>query len=248
MASRSLCRLLTKLFEARIPAEIVPIGIDPQQGRCQAGVTIGGPWEMLSKCWNAVSDSDGGTCIGLVEVYDLNDPAAAAELANISTRGLVETSDKALIGGVIIGPAGGPVATVIVRALGPSLANAVPPIAGFLADPQLTLYDPDESVVATNDNWQQNDPATIAEIQADGLTRTNVRESAILANLKAGNYTAIVSGVNGATGVGLVEIYHVPSSTITEQRTSDQNEDPLAATTVTSPMGNRSRRSALNLG
>ena len=163
-----------------------------------------------------MSGSGGGTGIGLVEVYDLDDPSAIAELANISTRGLVGTDDKVLIGGVIMGPIGGnpPVsATVVVRAIGPSLANAVPPVAGFLADPVIELYNADGSVIATNDNWQQNDPTTVAEIQADGLAPTNASESVILATLVAGDYTAIVTGVNATTGVGLVEVFHVPTPT-----------------------------------
>jgi len=97
-----------------------------------------------------------------------------------------------------------------VRAIGPSLADAVPPIAGFLADPVIDLYDANRSVIATNDNWQQNDPSTVAAIQADGLAPTNASESVILANLVAGNYTAIVSGASGTSGVALVEVFHVP--------------------------------------
>jgi hypothetical protein len=117
------------------------------------------------------------------------------------------------IGGVIIGPIGGS-ATVVVRAIGPSLANAVPPVPGFLADPYLELLDANGSVIVANDNWQQNDPSTVAEIQADGLAPTNANESALLTNLVAGSYPAIVIGVNESTGIGLVEIYHVPTPTM----------------------------------
>jgi hypothetical protein len=128
---------------------------------------------------------------------------------------LVGTGDKVLIGGVIIGPIGGnpPVnATVVVRAIGPSLANAVPPVAGFLADPYLELFDANGSSIIADDNWQ-GDSSMAAEIQAVGLAPANASESAILANLIAGNYTAIVGGANGATGVGLVEVFHVPTPT-----------------------------------
>ena len=137
-----------------------------------------------------------------------------AELANISTRGFVGTGDNVLIGGVIVGPGGGspPIeATVVVRAIGPSLANAVPPVEGVLADPFLELFDANGVSLDQNDNWEQNDPATIAEFQADGLAPTNVNESAVLADLAVGSYTAIVTGVNESTGIGLVEIYHVPA-------------------------------------
>lgn len=161
-----------------------------------------------------VSGNGGGTGIGLVDVYDLDDPAVIAELANISTRGLVGTGDNVLIGGVIVGPIGASppsTVTVVVRAIGPSLATIVPPVAGSLADPGLTLYNADGSVIAMNDNWQQNDPTIVADIQATGLAPTNPLESVIVANLGAGNYTAIVNGMNDTTGVGLVEVFHVPT-------------------------------------
>jgi hypothetical protein len=117
------------------------------------------------------------------------------------------------VGGVIIGPIGGSSlanATVVVRASGPSLANAVHPVAGFLADPVLELYDVNGNLIFKDDNWQ-DDPVMAAAIQAVGLAPTNASESAILANLVAGNYTAVVTGLNGATGVGLVEVFHVPT-------------------------------------
>ena len=152
----------------------------------------------------------GGTGVGLVEVYDLDDPAATSELANISTRGAVGTDANVLIGGVIIGPVGGPDASVVVRAIGPSLSNVVPPVANALGDPVLQLFNVNGDVIATNDNWQ-DDPIMAAKITAANIAPTNDNESAIFATLIAGNYTAIVSGAGGSTGVALVEIYHVPT-------------------------------------
>ena len=152
------------------------------------------------------------TGVGLVEVYDLDDPSVEAELANISTRGVVGTGDNVLIGGVIVGPLGTSEivnATVVVRAIGPSLADAVPPVPDALADPFLELHNGDGDIIATNDNWM--DGADEAEIQALDLAPTNDMESALLATLVAGNYTAIVSGVDATTGVGLVEVFHVPT-------------------------------------
>ena len=94
--------------------------------------------------------------------------------------------------------------------LGPSLANAVPPVTSYLANPFLRLFDVNGNVLAENDNWQ-DDPIAAGEIESDGLAPTKSMESAILANLVAGNYTAIVSGIQNSTGVGLVEVYHVPT-------------------------------------
>ena len=166
--------------------------------------------------YTAVMSGVGGdTGVGLVEVYDLDDPAVPTELANISTRGIVGTAEDVLIGGVIIGPSGGGSlgnATVVVRALGPSLANAVPPITDPLADPFLQIYNGNGDPIASNDNWQvQDDPNIVPEIQALGLAPTDPLEAATLVNLLAGNYTAVVMGNNNGVGVALVEIYHVPT-------------------------------------
>jgi hypothetical protein len=152
--------------------------------------------------------------VALVEVYDLDDPSAEAELANISTRGLIGTGDNVLIGGVILGPLDAdpaPNVSVVVRALGPSLANAVPPVEGALADPFIELHNSDGDTIGANDNWMDGDDE--ATIQDLGLAPTEDAESALLANLVPGNYTAIVTGVDSTTGVGLVEVFHVPSPT-----------------------------------
>jgi len=151
-----------------------------------------------------LSGQSGGTGIGLVEVYDL-DAGITSQLANVSTRGFVGTVEDVMIGGVIIGPNGAPDATVAVRALGPSLAADV---SGPLQDPTLELRDADGALVAFNNNWQ-DDQSQAASLQAVGLALPDGFESGIYTTLPAGNYTAIVAGNNGATGVGLVEVYNV---------------------------------------
>ena len=90
---------------------------------------------------------------------------------------------------------------VIVRAIGPSL-----PVPGALGDPTLELRDGDGALVASNDDWR-DDPAQESEIIATGIPPTNDLESAIVRNLAPGSYTAIVRGVNNATGVAVVEAY-----------------------------------------
>jgi glucose/arabinose dehydrogenase len=140
---------------------------------------------------------------GLVEVYDL-DPAAASTLGNISTRSFVETGDDRLIGGFILANSGGG-AHVIIRAIGPSLAQ----LSNTLADPTLELRDSNGGLIRFDDNWQ-DDSNQAAQITASGLAPTNPLESAIAANLLPGQYTAIVAGKNGGTGIGVVEIYTNP--------------------------------------
>ena len=111
-----------------------------------------------------------------------------------------------MIGGVIIGPMGAPDATVVVRALGPSLGAEG--VVGSLADPTLELHDVNGNLIKSNDNWQ-DDPAQAALIEAANLAPTDPRESAIDISLATGSYTAIVSGKSGTTGVGLVEVYNL---------------------------------------
>lgn len=158
-----------------------------------------------------LSGFGGATGVGLVEAYDLDDPSAEGEFGNISTRGLVGTEANVLIGGIIIGPIGGDDASVVVRAIGPSLADLNPPVPNPLIDPVLELHNVDGIVVARNDNWEtDSSPDNFsAEVSAAGLAPAADAESALFANLVPGSYTAIVTGQDGTVGVALVELYHV---------------------------------------
>ena len=150
-----------------------------------------------------LSGKNGTTGIGLVEVYDL-DAASDSKLANISTRGFVQTGDDVMIGGFTFGD-GTASEKVLIRALGPSLQG----IANVLADPTLKLYDGNGTLLMFDDNWQ-DDALQAAAIAATGIPPQNKLESAIVATLPPGAYTAIVSGNNGGTGVALAEVYHLP--------------------------------------
>jgi hypothetical protein len=136
------------------------------------------------------------TGVGLVEAYDL-DQTVDSKLANISTRGFVQTGENVLIGGLIV--LGQNPLRIIVRAIGPSL-----PVSGALGDPTLELHDSNGALIRANDNWRSNQEA---EIIATGIPPTNDLESAIVGNPSPGNYTAIVRGVNSTTGVAVVEAY-----------------------------------------
>ena len=149
---------------------------------------------------------NGETGIGSVEVYDL-DQQADSRLANISTRGFVDTGDNVMIGGVIIG-GGSPngAANVVVRALGPSV-----PVADALADPTVELYNENGSSIAFNDDWKTRPDGSgqQAEIEATTVSPSKEVESALVRLLPPGSYTAIVRGKNSSTGIGLVEVYHL---------------------------------------
>lgn len=149
-----------------------------------------------------VSGKGGATGIALVEVYDLDDPNGTTYLANISTRGFIQTADKVMIGGFIIGE-GAELGQVVVRAIGPSLSG----LPGTLPDPVLSLYDAEGTLLEENDNWQDSNGEAIAET---GLAPTDAAESAILASLAPGPYTAVVRGQGDTTGIGLVEVYYIP--------------------------------------
>lgn len=120
-------------------------------------------------------------------------------LSNISTRGLVQTGDNVLIGGFIV--TGTKPKKVIIRGIGSSLGGAN--IASPLADPTLELHS-GSTIMASNDNWQDTQSAAI---RATGIPPENDLESAIIATLDPGPYTAVLAGKNAGTGVGLVEVY-----------------------------------------
>jgi arylsulfate sulfotransferase len=149
-----------------------------------------------------VTGKNGTTGVGLVEIYDLS-PTSNSKLANISTRGTVGAGDSVLISGFILGEVQS--STVILRVLGPSLASFG--IANALSDPVLTVYNSYGTILASNNNWQEDANAT--DIQQNGLAPANASEAAIVLNLPAGAYTTLAFGANGSTGVGLVEVFNL---------------------------------------
>ena len=148
------------------------------------------------------------TGVALVEVYDLS-PATTSILGNISTRSFVQTGENVMIGGFIV--QGTAPTRVIIRAIGPELTQYG--ITNALANPRLELHNGTGALIGTNDDWQTTilggiiTSNQVSDIQNSGHAPTAVSESAIIANLQPGNYTAIVRGVNNTTGVALVEVY-----------------------------------------
>jgi hypothetical protein len=154
-----------------------------------------------------VNDTRG---VGLVEVYDhRTDSGRDKVLGNLSTRSFVQTGDDVMIGGFVVQGSGAK--RVIVRAIGPELSQHGVP--NPLADPILELHNSTGALIAHNDNWMTTILGGIItrdqvhDIMDSGHAPTDPSESAIIATLPPGNYTAIVRGVNATTGVGLVEVY-----------------------------------------
>jgi hypothetical protein len=145
-----------------------------------------------------VRGANNATGVAVVEAYDL-DLNADSRLANISTRGFVQTGDNVLIAGTIV--LGQSAQKVIIRAIGPSL-----PLSGRMENPSLELRDSNGGVVAANDNWKSDQ---MAEINATTIPPSNDLESAIVTTLPANgaSFTAIVRGVNDGTGIAVVEVY-----------------------------------------
>jgi mono/diheme cytochrome c family protein len=176
--------------------EIIDTGLAPASAR-ESVILARLPSDDDGVSYTAVLRGAGNTTgVGLLEVYDL-DRGLGPGVLNISTRGRVDVGENVLIGGLIV--TGQASQKVIVRAIGPSL-----PIAGKLADPTLELHDSNGGLLASNDNWRSDHEA---EIIATAIPPSSDLESAIVALLPPANYTAIVQGVNNATGVALVEVY-----------------------------------------
>lgn len=151
-----------------------------------------------------LAGKNGGTGVGLVEIYDTN-PGGRFQLANVSTRGHVQAGDNVMIGGFILGGDSGHT-QLAVRGIGPSLATF--PFPNALADPTLELHDGNGALLISNDDWQ-SDPAMAAQLSAHGLALSQAKESGIFVTLPPGIFTAILAGKNGGTGIGLVEIYNL---------------------------------------
>ena len=167
---------------------------DPREAAILATLAPGAYTAVI----RGVADSTG---IAIVEAYALADTSTSL-LANISTRGTVGEGDAVLIGGLIV--RGNEPATVVVRAVGPSLTQHG--IVGALADPALELRDANGDLLAANNDWTDTQQALV---EASGLAPTEPSESAIVQTLPAGNYTAIVYGNGSTAGVALVEIYNL---------------------------------------
>ena len=181
--------------------EIIDTGIPPTSDN-ESVILMQVPSDDAGIAYTAVMRGVADTTgVGLLEIYDL-DLGIGPNVQNISTRGRVDVGEDVLIGGTIV--LGVNSQDVIVRALGPSLANANPPVPGVLSDPVLELHDANGVLLRSNDNWRSDQEA---EIIATGLQPTNDAEAAIVATLLPAPYTAVVLGAGDSAGVALVEIY-----------------------------------------
>ncbi len=155
-----------------------------------------------------ITGNGGTTGLALAEIYDTTpNVTTGARLINVSARSQVGTGGNVLIAGFTI--TGSVSKTVLIRGVGPGLVPFG--VAGTLANPRLDLYDGSNNFIAGNDDWGGTTALTNAFAQngAFGLPSVASLDAALLITLPPGGYTAQVSGVNGTTGVALVEIYEV---------------------------------------
>jgi hypothetical protein len=180
--------------------EIEATGLQPSDDRESAIVTT-----LVPGNYTALLTGKGGTTgVGTVEVYDAN-ISADSQLANVSTRGFVQTGNNVMIAGFSLGK-GTNLTDVAVRGIAPSLSSAG--LSNVLADPTLELRDSNGTLMISNDDWQ-SDPVSAGKLTAHGLALSNSKESGIYVTLSPGQFTAIIAGKSGGTGIGLIEIYHV---------------------------------------
>lgn len=160
---------------------------------------------LVPGAYTALLTGKGGTTgVGIVELYDAN-LAADSELANISTRGLVQTGNNVMMAGFTLGGTNNP-ANIAVRAPGPSLDHN---LSDLLPDPMLTLHNASGTIMVANDDWQ-DDPISAALLTANGLALPNAKESGIFISIAPpGQFTAVVRDKNGGSGLALVEVYNV---------------------------------------
>ncbi|HEY1106976.1 MAG TPA: hypothetical protein VGE76_00040, partial [Opitutaceae bacterium] len=150
-----------------------------------------------------VTGTDAG--VALFEAYDTAS-LAASKLINLSARASVGAADSALIAGFSINGAG--TKRLLVRAIGPRLVDFG--VTGTLSDPRLDIYNSAGTLVASNDNWLAANTSAFTQAGAFALT-TGSRDAVVVVTLPAGaSYTVIVTGVDGATGQAMVEIYDLP--------------------------------------
>jgi len=184
-------------------AEIQALGLTPANSKESALIRTlpAGSYTAILRGANRT------TGIGLVELYDAA-LGSGSRLGNLSTRGFVQPGDSTLIGGIIV--KGSATQRVVVRVLGPSLADFGVPAASVLADPNVEIFDANGTSIKKNDNHTMDPDA--AEISAQRLAPSRGLEAATIVTLAPGSYTAIVRGAGTGTGVALVESFNLTTA------------------------------------
>lgn len=160
---------------------------------------------LSSGLYTAQIASAVGSGVALMEVYDSDPGSPSATFANVSARNQAGTGDNVLVVGFAV--SGLAEKTLLIRAVGPTLAFAV---AGSLPDPKLEVFR-GSTLLQANDDWGGTTAlrAAFSQVGAFPLPETS-KDAALLVTVQPGSYTAQVSGVSGATGMALIEVYELP--------------------------------------
>jgi hypothetical protein len=181
-------------------AQLVSLGLAPTHPK-ESGLVIA----LQPGNYTAIlAGKNQGTGVGVGEVFDTSS-GLNSQLANISTRGFVLTGENVMIGGFILGGSSNNT-RVVLRGIGPSLAQFG--LSPVLADPVLELHTSNGATLVSNDDWQ-DDPVSAAQLTAANLAPSDPKESGIFTSLPPGQFTAILVGKNGGTGIALVELYNL---------------------------------------
>ncbi len=155
---------------------------------------------------NTAQINGNGSGVVLVEVYDAD--GSGVHLTNVSARNQVGTGANILISGFVIS---GGAETLLIRGIGPALHDVFG-ITDAMVDPVLEIHQTVngvDTIVATNDNWDPSLTPSFDTVGAYHFTAGS-KDAALLITLQPGVYTAQISGVNGGTGEGVVEVYEMP--------------------------------------
>lgn len=136
-------------------------------------------------------------------------------IRNLSTRARVESGDRIMIGGFLIGGSGSGTLKVAIRGLGPSLPNLG---VAKLTDPKITLNNSSGQLIYSNNDWGSLPTLQKNDLTANGLTPTDSREAAMVQTLAPGRYTVFLESQNGVYGVGLFEVWELEGGTDEQTR------------------------------
>lgn len=201
----AILMLPPRVLQSGAPGESLPLASQLVYVSTGGGQAIDGDAQRLASGTDQTT-VDGIHTLTLDDGSTYNTAPVSSAALNISTRLAVGHNDDALIGGFFV--VGSSPKRVIIRALGPSV-----PVDGALQDPTLQLVDGSGATLASNDNWRSSviggviTSSQAIDIAATGVPPRNDSESAIVATLAPGAYTAVVRGANNTSGVGLVEVF-----------------------------------------
>jgi outer membrane protein assembly factor BamB/subtilisin family serine protease len=187
---------------ATLAAAFVPVGaFSLPSGSADSAIEVALPAASYT---SQISGLNGTTGVALAEIYDADTGVPSASLVNISARASIGTGSNILIAGFVI--QGSQTVQVLLRGVGPTLTGFN--VTGAISQPEIDLYNSSSVKINSNTGWANNAAVVAADTQAGAFALTaGSADTAMVVTLAPGAYTLQMSGQNGTTGVGLVEVY-----------------------------------------